>query len=341
MKKIILILFLTLMTGSMLYSQNLINPWKVVDRGGGKSNGGGKALSSSLGQTATLRATGTQFEHEAGYLAGVRARSRVSLPLSLNEGWNMISAPLTVNDYSKTTLFPNAVSDAFYFLRGYEIADTLKPGMGYWLKFDSAQTIVTQGVSRTEDSVTVTPGWNIIGSISTPVPTSAIMSIPPGLITSPFFGYNNSYSMATTVVPGKAYWIKVNAGGKLILSSTLLGSSSNKIKIVPTDELPPPPPDGEVTTATPQLPDHFALEQNYPNPFNPASVIRYQLPINGNVTLRIYNVLGEEVGILVDGYQDAGYKSVIWDASNVASGIYFYKLNAGNFIQVKRMMVIK
>jgi len=89
------------------------------------------------------------------------------------------------------------------------------------------------------------------------------------------------------------------------------------------------------------LPSEFALMGNYPNPFNASTVIEYQLPTTSDVTLEVYNVLGEKVATLFDGEQQAGYKSVTWDASEVSSGVYFYKLAAGDFTETKRMMLVK
>jgi hypothetical protein len=93
------------------------------------------------------------------------------------------------------------------------------------------------------------------------------------------------------------------------------------------------------------LPVEFALEQNYPNPFNPKTVISYQLPVGENVTLKIYDVLGNEVATLVDEYKPAGiYEVEFSPASSIkhpASGIYFYQLRAGKFIESKKMILIK
>ncbi len=92
-----------------------------------------------------------------------------------------------------------------------------------------------------------------------------------------------------------------------------------------------------------KIPDHFALEQNYPNPFNPSTTISYALPTNSFVQLTVYNILGQEVESLVNEEKDAGMHSVRFDASQLPSGIYFYKLaaNGGEFVNVKRMVIMK
>jgi len=89
------------------------------------------------------------------------------------------------------------------------------------------------------------------------------------------------------------------------------------------------------------VPSEFALRGNSPNPFNARTVISYQLPVTSHVKLEVYNLLGEKVATLVDGEQEAGYKSVNWDASEVSSGLYFYKLTAGDFTDTRRMMLVK
>jgi len=90
-----------------------------------------------------------------------------------------------------------------------------------------------------------------------------------------------------------------------------------------------------------QIPQAYSLAQNYPNPFNPATEIRYALPKDCKVKLTIYNVLGEKVATLVDGKQKAGYMTARWDASFFSSGIYFYRLQAGDFVETKKMILLK
>lgn len=94
------------------------------------------------------------------------------------------------------------------------------------------------------------------------------------------------------------------------------------------------------------MPQQFHFLQNYPNPFNPQTEILYSLPYDTDVRLTIYNMLGQQVKVLADGYQSGGTKMAIWDGRNengerVSSGIYFYKLQAGEFVQTKRMNLIK
>ncbi len=94
------------------------------------------------------------------------------------------------------------------------------------------------------------------------------------------------------------------------------------------------------------VPKTFAVEQNYPNPFNPVTTIRYQLPKTAQVTLTIYSLNGAKVRTLIHAQQGPGYYSVIWDARNqtgrkIASGIYIYRFKAGNFVRVKKMILLK
>jgi hypothetical protein len=94
-----------------------------------------------------------------------------------------------------------------------------------------------------------------------------------------------------------------------------------------------------------QIPHEFGLFQNYPNPFNPHTVIKYQLPVQSDVKLVIYNILGQRVRTLVNQKQDAGYYSVVWNARResgepVSSGIYIYQIIAGDFTKIRRMVLI-
>jgi len=94
------------------------------------------------------------------------------------------------------------------------------------------------------------------------------------------------------------------------------------------------------------IPDEFALKQNYPNPFNPVTRILYDIPEASNVTITIYNLLGNQVKTLVSGYQEPGFKTILWNATNnkgapVSAGMYLYSIKAGDFHQTKKMLLLK
>ena len=94
------------------------------------------------------------------------------------------------------------------------------------------------------------------------------------------------------------------------------------------------------------VPDEFVLYANYPNPFNPTTKIDYGLPEEANVSLVIFDILGREVITLVDGPQEPGYRSITWNGTdvfgrNVSAGMYYYLLQAGDFVDTKKMVLLK
>ena len=94
------------------------------------------------------------------------------------------------------------------------------------------------------------------------------------------------------------------------------------------------------------LPKQFALHQNYPNPFNLGTIIKYALPKASEVKIHIYNILGQKVRSLVNERQEAGYRMIRWDGNNdrgneVSSGVYFYRIEAGDFVKSKKMILLK
>jgi len=90
-----------------------------------------------------------------------------------------------------------------------------------------------------------------------------------------------------------------------------------------------------------RIPKVFALNQNYPNPFNPSTTIRFSLPKSESVTLKVYNILGEEIRTVVNSRLEAGDYTWAFDGSNLASGIYYYRIEAGEFQDVRKMVLIK
>jgi hypothetical protein len=93
--------------------------------------------------------------------------------------------------------------------------------------------------------------------------------------------------------------------------------------------------------ASSPLPNSFTLNQNYPNPFNPSTQIQFSVPQAGFVTLKVYDMLGREVATLVNGDLAPSSYSITWNAANVSSGVYLYKLDAGNYSVTKKMILMK
>ncbi|MDD8017312.1 MAG: CHRD domain-containing protein [Bacteroidota bacterium] len=151
---------------------------------------------------------------------------------------------------------------------------------------------------------------------------------PVTFIDSTTTGYWNLGSSHNDLLSGKIYLnihSSINPGGEIRGNFTLgTGTVTSVIQ--------------QISTAAP---NHFALDQNYPNPFNPSTTINYRLTASSNVTLKVYDLLGKEIATLVNQEQTAGGYSVKFDAPKFASGIYFYQLRAGNFVQMKKMMLVK
>jgi SdrD B-like protein len=410
------------------------------------AGGGGFTATVSLGYEQGEVPPGT-VESELRLLRGPCVTD------SLPEKWNMVSLPLLADDPRKDSLFPGASSPAFGYDAGYVVQPNLTMGQGYWLRYPGPRRVQIIGDEVEQDTIGVSAGWNMIGTVSYPQGTSSISSIPPGIITSRVFGYAGGYHVADSLKPLHGYWVKTSAPGQLVLSS-----SGGSAKVSPPSsqltrfnslvfhdaagneqslyfgrdgkldlrqfELPPLPPEGVFDVrfstqrmlelkdpqrdrsipiliasaaypvairwsvrepssrafllvdgksidlsgnggvelagaATPirlllssgpgtAIPKEFSLLQNYPNPFNPATVIEYQLPVASSVTLKIYNLLGQEVATLVRGVQEAGYRSARWDAAGIGSGVYFYRLDATSttdpsrsFTKVKKMLLLR
>ena len=105
--------------------------------------------------------------------------------------------------------------------------------------------------------------------------------------------------------------------------------------------VPPMPVKPGVAASAASGPAVFRLGQNFPNPFNPSTTISFQVPIAGPVTLRVFDMLGRELATLVDERKDAGSYTARFDGANLASGVYIYRLTAGQYAQTRKMILMK
>lgn len=264
---------------------------------------------------------------------------QAGLMMSVKAGWNMLSLPLDPDDPTAGTVFGSSPNPLFGYANGYTIADTLVPGAGYWYYFSSDANIPVSGSSFPGRMIGLVRGWNLVGSVSAPAAVADIAGSPGTLTLSPFYTYDGTgYRIADTLLPGSAYWVRTDTPGTISVYGYRPNGSARRIHIVASGEMPPPPPDPAAIAA---VPHQFRLEQNYPNPFNPSTIIRYSVPADGSVSLKLFNIYGQEVKTLLSARQRAGLHSVRLDGNKLASGVYFYRLVTGVHAETKKMVLIR
>jgi hypothetical protein len=153
---------------------------------------------------------------------------------TLQEGWNLVSLPFTISDPRVHSVFPSAISSAFGYQNAYVPTDTLERGVGYWIKFDSLQIVTIGGISESADTITVNPGWNLIGVYSHQVIVDSITTEPMENRISDFYSYDLSYTPSTVLSPLRGYWVKCKTDGVIIFHAIGItpadGNLRNQIK---------------------------------------------------------------------------------------------------------------
>lgn len=192
---------------------NLLAPgaYIVVQAGNGgytvRVNGNlSQADTVQIGNSQTLTLT---FIEQFYYVAyGLTAR------------WNLLSTPVRRTGYTSDDLYPSRTSDLFlyYAVGGYQATSWASPGSGYWMKTSSAYIDTLFGAEIAAETVNVAKGWNLIGSISTPAPFSAVVPSPGDILRSALWGYDNGYRQTDVIQPGKGYWVKASAPGSIMLN---------------------------------------------------------------------------------------------------------------------------
>ncbi|MDP4116982.1 MAG: T9SS type A sorting domain-containing protein, partial [Bacteroidota bacterium] len=165
------------------------------------------------------------------------------------------------------------------------------------------------------------------------------------VLVSPDNSFNFSFTFDTTTVEGGGGWKQFTNGGKVFflpfgfesINNTLSSNTRNQLMGSVLNWF------YNITSVENSLPGNmsYTLGQNYPNPFNPSTVISFSVPKAGLVTLKVYNLLGQEVATLVNSNLQANNYKVTFDAKNLTSGVYFYTIKAGDFSLSKKMIFIK
>ncbi len=329
-------------------------------------------------QTDLAFGSGYWLKFAQDQVVSILGDDMTSNSIRVEQGWNMIGALSYAVDPATITLIPDAGGSVslsstpfFGYRNGYQIADVLKPLRSYWVKVEESGYLLLE-------KTTATPklsSSSLFGQVNTLIvrdgndeertlyfgyhekPSLSSYELPPSPPNGTldvrftdgtyFEGLGDQHlrtipiAISSSVMPYRFTWdIRDRSGsGSLLVDG-------QEIPLHGTGSIVVTNPATQISlrltsTANTEIPVSFALYQNYPNPFNPVTMIRYSLASAGHVQLKVYNLLGQEVKTLVNGTQDAGYKTVEFDASSLSSGVYFYRLTAGSFTDVKRMMVVR
>ena len=137
--------------------------------------------------------------------------------------WNIVSVPVTVPDLTVDGVFPLHITAAYAFNLVYVEKTVLDYGAGYWIKFPFGHTVWLSGGTIQTDTTDVVKGWNVVGSVSTPVPVANLQTIPPAILSPYVYGYQNGSIVTETIEPGLGYWVHVTEAGQVIVSSVPSG----------------------------------------------------------------------------------------------------------------------
>jgi hypothetical protein len=291
------------------------------------------------------------------------------LTINLDEGWNMISGIFVQISLDYGIYDPDNIiveGTLYGFTNGYVSSAGLDPGMGYWIRANSAGHIILSTEER--DRKLFSESTNLLESVNKisinglslffggDLTTDELItySLPPKPPVGAFdvrysddmrWSENGGIIDVQSSLDLMKVEIRIKDGSNWNLINSHTGdefnlinnhyftlSSVNKLKLIKNEGV--------------SVPEHFSLNQNFPNPFNPITTLRYDLPSDALVTLNIYDMLGREITQLVHTTQQAGFKSVQWNAKDsmgrpVSAGVYLYQIQAGEFVQTKKMVLLK
>ena len=288
------------------------------------------------------------------------------LTISLNEDWNLVSGlSEDISIYSVSDPDSIIIPGTLYgFNEGYVETDILVPGNGYWLRaFQAGDITLSSGAlskvkphnfSLKANSLTVN-GMDLYFGVEMSARERLSYSLPPKPLSGAF---DVRFSGDTKIAMDKAeievmnpsqtltisYDIIIDSGDHM--SWILISEGGNEFTLEGSGEITVPTEETFTLERKAIIPISYSLHQNYPNPFNPVTSLRYDLPEQAQVTLTIYNLMGREITQLVNTTQEAGFRSVQWNATDsfgkpVSAGVYLYQIRAGEFVQTKKMVLLK
>ncbi|MBI4547656.1 MAG: VCBS repeat-containing protein [Ignavibacteriae bacterium] len=327
---------------------------------------------------------GYWLKFDQAQLVGIIGQPITNDTIVVANGWNLIGSITDSVTTNQIVSEPAGIitSSFFGYRGGYVVASSIQPAQGYWVKTNDTGKIILSSTGFASKQVQNKYSIESLNQFSRIIIDDAsgdqqtlwfgkrpqgefslqYFDMPPTPPIGVFDARFKSQRMLEVIEEGKSWEfpIMINSADNPVRVSWELNSQSitasliiggKEISLRTASETKINNQRSEIILkliGSPDLPKKYALEQNYPNPFNPTTTIQYALPVDSKVTLKIYNVLGQTVATLVGEVQDEGYKSVEWDAGGIASGVYFYRLEATSvsdpnksFVQNRKMVVIK
>ncbi len=135
--------------------------------------------------------------------------------VAISAGWNILSAPLNSTNPLVSNVFSGANSSAYGYNNGYEIFDTMKVGKAFWLRYAAATTVPMTGTPYTTTSIPLVQGWNLVGGQLGDITVANIVTTPPGIINSMFYGFSNGYTTPAILKSGEGYWVRASTAGTM------------------------------------------------------------------------------------------------------------------------------
>ena len=286
--------------------------------------------------------------------------------LNRNAGWSLIGGYEYDAAVSGITTTPLGLQDSpvFGYSNGYQIVNFLIPGYGYWIKLSGAgsinlpsafakvtstladyikndwgKIIITDATGKQYTLYAVNGEVNLKNYELPPAPPAEMFDVRYG---SGRLAENISSGNQLIEMQGVVHPIKVRAENIGIRLQDASGSGVNERLKAGEEVVINNSAINKLIVSSDFIPETYSLEQNYPNPFNPTTKIEFSIPEDvNNVTLTIYNALGQKVAELVNSKMEAGKYSYVWNASDAATGLYIYELRTDKFVSVKKMLLLK